>query len=202
MEPLSSLSSCVLKDQEICLDELQSWPGSGFAYLFNSHYDLGACLTYPAVELERLRSPPVNCVHGEVECQQEHSNALKRWSDMHLTFVSLPNAVVHQIIAIPHMDENREHEELVRGVQELPLSQYDGRPDGQERQEKVKYEGHDLCGREGKGKSLYVTAPGQTFPLTHQDWEDVHLVGAEVIVQEVSLSSIRHQEAVSERGGH
>ena len=33
----------------------------------------------------------------------------------------------------------------------------------------------------------------------------VHLVGAEVIVQEVSLSSIRHQEAVSEmrgRGGH
>ena len=55
--------------------------------------------------------------------------------------------------------------------------------------------------REGKGKSLYVTAPGQTFPLTHQDWEDVHLVGAEVIVQEVSLSSIRHQEAVSEREG-
>ena len=105
------------------------------------------------------------------------------------------------------MDKNGDHEELVRGVQELPLSQDDGRPDGQERQEEVKYEGHDLCGREreGKGKSLYVTAPGQTFPLTHQDWEDVHLVGAEVIVQEVSLSSIRHQEAVSEmrgRGGH
>ena len=56
-------------------------------------------------------------------------------------------------------------------------------------------------GSEGKGKSLYVTAPGQTFPLTHQDWEDVHLVGAEVIVQEVSLSSIRHQEAVSEMEG-
>ena len=50
-----------------------------------------------------------------------------------------------------------------------------------------------------KGKSLYVTAPpGQTFPLTHQDWEDVHLVGTEVVVQEVFLSSIRHEKAVSE----
>ena len=46
------------------------------------------------------------------------------------------------------MDKNGDHEELVRGVQELPLSQDDGRPDGQERQEEVKYEGHDLCGRE------------------------------------------------------
>ena len=99
------------------------------------------------------------------------------------------------------MDENGEHEELVGSVEKLSLSQDNGRPDGQERQEEVKYEGHDLCGSEGKGKSLYVTAPGQTFPLTHQDWEDVHLVGTEVIVQEVSLSSIRHQESVSEREG-
>ena len=35
------------------------------------------------------------------------------------------------------MNENREHEELVGGVQKLSLSQYNGRPDGQERQEKV-----------------------------------------------------------------
>ena len=121
---------------------------------------------------------------------------------MHLRFASLSRRCHSSlIIDLPHMDKNGDHEELVRGVQELPLSQDDGRPDGQERQEKVKYEGHDLCGSEGKGKSLYVTAPGQTFPLTHQDWENVHLVGAEVIVQEVSLSSIRHQEAVSEREG-
>ena len=50
----------------------------------------------------------------------------------------------------------------------------------------------------GKGKK-FVAAPGQTFLLTYQDWEDVHLVGTKVVVQEVSLSSICHKEAVSER---
>ena len=54
-----------------------------------------------------------------------------------------------------------------------------------------------ICAR-GKRKK-FVAAPGQTFLLTYQDWEDVHLVGTEVIVQEVSLSSICHKEAVSER---
>ena len=58
------------------------------------------------------------------------------------------------IIDLSHMDENGEHEELVSSVEKLSLSQDNGRPDGQERQEKVKYEGHDLCGREEKGKSL------------------------------------------------
>ena len=46
---------------------------------------------------------------------------------------------------------------------------------------------------------MHVAAPEETFLLTYQDWEDVHLVGTEVIVQEVSLSSICHKEAVSER---
>ena len=50
----------------------------------------------------------------------------------------------------------------------------------------------------GKGKK-FVAAPGQTFLLTYQDWEDVHLVGTKVVVQEVSLSSICHKEAVPER---
>lgn len=54
-----------------------------------------------------------------------------------------------------------------------------------------------ICAR-GKRKK-FVAAPGQTFLLTYQDWEDVHLVGTEVIVQEVSLSSICHKKAVSER---
>lgn len=46
------------------------------------------------------------------------------------------------------MDENRQHEELVCSVQQLSLSQYNSRPDGQERQEKVLYEGHDLREKE------------------------------------------------------
>ena len=62
------------------------------------------------------------------------------------------------------MDKNGDHEELVRGVQELPLSQDDGRPDGQERQEKVKYEGHDLCRRErGKRKKFVRNGTGTNF---------------------------------------
>ena len=53
-----------------------------------------------------------------------------------------------------------------------------------------------ICSREKKVFSGSGTKTNFLSELTHQDWKDVHLVGTEVVVQEVSLSSICHKKAV------
>ena len=53
-----------------------------------------------------------------------------------------------------------------------------------------------ICSREKKVFSGSGTKTNFLSELTHQDWKDVHLVGTEVVVQEVSLSSVCHKKAV------
>ena len=44
----------------------------------NLHEYFGASLAHPPVEFQRLRSPPINCVDGVVEREQEDSDTLRK----------------------------------------------------------------------------------------------------------------------------
>ena len=59
-------------------------------------------------------------------------------------------------------------------MEELPLLERDGRPEGEEEDDEVERAGHD------------------------QDGQDVHLVGGEVVVEQILLPPVCHQQPIPE----
>ena len=107
MEPLSSLSTRVLKVQESFLDELQSM----FSDICLTHIMISAHASH-ILPLSLSDSAPRPSMAYTVKWNVSRNTPtlLKDRSDRHAFEIRSPVAVIRLIIDLPHMDKNGDHE--------------------------------------------------------------------------------------------